>query len=51
MFGIVFETDPNDDSNDNFIITNLPKGGPMPLPLPGKRLRASAGRVRSTERE
>jgi hypothetical protein len=25
MFGIVFETDPNDDSNDNFIITNLPK--------------------------
>ena len=25
MFGIVFETDPNDDSNDNYIITNLPK--------------------------
>ena len=24
MFGIIFETDPNDDSNDNHIITNVP---------------------------
>ena len=24
MFGIIFETDPNDDSNDNHIITKVP---------------------------
>jgi hypothetical protein len=46
MFGIVFETDPNDDSNDNYIITNLPKGAPVPPLRPaGSRLRASAARL------